>query len=347
MDFDYDSKDGGWEQWKIKDDGYFVTDTESGKTVMVAYSKREKEYRVWAENNRNLVKVDLGKKELWVITHFWPGGGLLVSGNVKPRKLVHRKILLAASLKGNMIFDEGDDPREIGSSQVSLRIDSKLTKQAISVHFDINEAVAMITGTLSKKGYKEYFEFGEDSDVITNPWLGLTNAGDSYSLAGYGSFSNATRTFSLVGPETVRGVDCLILRIYGYGENPVVQYRDIRLAQDTNGNIHALKVTGIDGLGNSESWLADSLKNSPVFLPANPQPGQVFPFFNGEYHEVFVLNWTVSQMSTGAGPYEGCMLYRWGNKKGNINDSWLCPGIGTVREAWDDYGQNGWERKPN
>jgi len=48
-------------------------------------------------------------------------------------------------------------------------------------------------------------EFGSNSDIITNPWLGLTNVGDGYTPAGYGDFEGAIRTFSLIGNERVLG----------------------------------------------------------------------------------------------------------------------------------------------
>ena len=177
--------------------------------------------------------------------------------------------------------------------------------------------------------------------------MGLSNVGDSYTMAGYGSFYGATRTYSLISSESVRGVNCLILRINGYGQTPVVEYYDFHIAQDTTANIHILKVIGIDAQGNSASWEAESVEGSAVYLPVNSQPGQKFPFINDSWNEVIVLNWTIPQMSTGAGPYMGCMLYRQHSKKGDTNELWLCPGIGIVKETWGEYGQGVWERISN
>jgi hypothetical protein len=190
--------------------------------------------------------------------------------------------------------------------------------------------------------------FDSNSTVITNPWLGLADVGDSYSLAGYGTFAGATRTYSLVGTETVMGVNCIIMRVLGHGEIPASEYYDGRIAQDIGENIHILKITGIDGDGNSVSWQADSVNFSPILLPSKPQPGEIFPFWNGEYHKVIALDQTVPQMSTGAGPYVGCMQYRWGdNSSGDTDEKYHCPIVGIVKEVWDDGGQsNGWERIP-
>ena len=55
-----------------------------------------------------------------------------------------------------------------------------------------------------------------------------------------------------------------------------------------------------------------------------------------EYHEVIALDQTVPQMSTGAGPYTGCMQYRWGDSgSGDMDDTFICPGVGFVKEEWD------------
>ncbi len=186
--------------------------------------------------------------------------------------------------------------------------------------------------------------FNADSDVITNQWLGLMNIGESYTLAGYGTFDGSFRSYSLIGAETVLGVDCLIMRIEGHGANPAVEYYDVRIAQDADGNIRVLKITGLDDAGSPVSWQAATVNDTPIFLPANPQVGQVYDFMGGEFHEVLGLNQTVSQMSTGAGPYSGCLHYSWNSGDGDIDESYYCPGIGVVKEVWNDSGSDGWER---
>ena len=190
-------------------------------------------------------------------------------------------------------------------------------------------------------------EFGSNSDIITNSWLGLKNVGDSYSLVGYGDFAGATRTFSLIGKESVLDVNCLILQIYGHGNNPVTEYYDARIAQGIEEDIWALKITGIDGDGNDVNWEANSVNSALMFLPSTPQVGHRWEW-EDEYTEIIAVNQTVPKMSTSAGPYYGCILERWGNNDGDTDDSWTCRHIGTVKEIWDDEGRsNGWERIPD
>lgn len=193
--------------------------------------------------------------------------------------------------------------------------------------------------------------FDSNSTVITNPWLGLTNINDSYSLAGYGTFTGATRTFSLIDTDTVMDVNCLIMRVAGHGEIPTAEYYDLRIAQDIGANIHVLKITGIDGDGNSVSWQASSTNFSPIFLPGEPELGMIYPFYTteDEYRKIVALDQTVPQMSTGAGPYTGCMQSQWGEySSGDSCEKYHCPGVGVVKEVWDDDGEtNGWERIPD
>jgi len=200
---------------------------------------------------------------------------------------------------------------------------------------------------LDNVSFSEAPEFNSTSDVITNPWLGLFNVGDNYSLAGYGTFEGALRSYSLIGKETVLGVNCLVLHVEGHGENPITEYYDARIAQDTTGDLRVLKITGVDDGGGAFSWQASSADTAPIFIPANPQAGQVYGFIDGEYHEVIALDQTVVQMSTGMGPYSGCMQYNWneGKEANDVDKQFHCPGIGIVKEIWDDDGNsNGWER---
>lgn len=53
-------------------------------------------------------------------------------------------------------------------------------------------------------------------------------------------------------------------------------------------------------------------------------------------------------MSTGTGPYVGCLQIQWGDTSENDTDEhYHSPNIGIVKEVWDDDGEiNGWERNP-
>ncbi|HOB97331.1 MAG TPA: SUMF1/EgtB/PvdO family nonheme iron enzyme [Verrucomicrobiota bacterium] len=183
--------------------------------------------------------------------------------------------------------------------------------------------------------------FDDNSDVLTNPWLGLYQVGDSYSFAGTGSFAGATRSYSIIGRETVLGVKCLVLHVVGQGTGAeATQYTTVRVAQDTVGNLQVLKITGTESGGEVISWTADAVSQAALLIPSVPQAGQSWLWPEGGRHEVVALNQTVPQLSTGLGPYSNCVQLRRGT-----DDSWLASGVGVVKEVWNDDGQlNGWER---
>lgn len=194
--------------------------------------------------------------------------------------------------------------------------------------------------------------FDSTSATITNPLLGLTNVGDNYSMSGYGSLAGADRSYSLTGTETVMGVDCLILKISGYGEIPTTDYFDFRIAQDIAGNIHILKITGFEE-GSQMSWQSEAVNFSPIFLPSEEylEVGQIYPLWTaGEYNKVIAIDQTVGLMSTGAGPYTGCIQYNWNSDDDaggtDVDENYICPGFGYVKEVWNDDEFDGFERNP-
>lgn len=198
--------------------------------------------------------------------------------------------------------------------------------------------------------------FNSNSASITNPLLGLTNVGDSYSMSGYGSLAGAERSYLLTGTETVMGVNCLILRIYGFGEIPRAEYTDIRIAEDFVGNIRVLKVTGFEE-GSLFSWQSKTVNFSPILLPSlqtlADDDEDIYPLWDGQYNEFIAFDQTVPLMSTGAGPYTGCVQYNWNTPDDeepsgiDVDENYICPGFGYVKEAWNDDGIDGWERDPS
>lgn len=229
--------------------------------------------------------------------------------------------------------------------------DNLIFTGAVTDQIRLNFATGETTGTtqmwLDNVSFSKAPEFNSTSDVITNPWLGLFNVGDNYSLAGYGTFEGALRSYSLIGKETVLGVNCLVLHVEGHGENPITEYYDARIFQDVDGNLRVLKMTGMDDGGTAVNWQVSSTDAAPILIPADPQAEQVYSFVDGEYHEVIAMDQTVGQMSTGMGPYIDCMQYNWneGKDADDVDQQFHCPGIGIVKEIWDDDGSsNGWER---
>ncbi len=189
--------------------------------------------------------------------------------------------------------------------------------------------------------------FPADSDVFTNPWLGLYQVGDSYSLAGTGTFTGATRTWSIIGQETVLGVRCLVLRIHGHGTGSYAnEYYDVRVAQDTDGNLRFLKVTGWEPAGGALDWTVSTPANASMLFPATAQAGQRWMMFD-QQSEVIAVGQTVAQLSTGFGPTGNCAHIAAVSDDGDVDESWWGSGIGVVKEVWNDGGQlNGWERMP-
>ncbi|MCK4822660.1 hypothetical protein KA005_43255 [bacterium] len=193
--------------------------------------------------------------------------------------------------------------------------------------------------------------FDSTSATITNPLLGLTNVGDSYSMSGYGTLAGADRSYSLIGAETVMGVECLILKISGYGEMPTTNYYDIRITQDIAGYIRVLKITGFEE-GSQMSWQSEAVNFSPIFLPSEEglEVGQIYPLWADNYNKVIAIDQTVDLMSTGAGPYTGCLQYNWNSDDGaggiDVDENYICPGFGYVKEVWNDDGLDGFERNP-
>jgi len=190
--------------------------------------------------------------------------------------------------------------------------------------------------------------FAADSDVFTNPWLGLYQVGDSYSLAGTGTFTSAMRTWSIIGRETVLGVKCLIVRVLGHGTgNDATEYYDLRVAQDTQGNIRLLKATGWKPSGPVDTWTALTSGHAVVFFPATMDVGKqwVWPD-NDEYHEVLAIGQTLPRLSTGFGPTANCAHIQQTFHGGTeVEEVWWASGIGVVKEVWNDDGHlNGWER---
>ena len=177
--------------------------------------------------------------------------------------------------------------------------------------------------------------FGADSATLTNPWLGLTQVGDGYQLEGTGDFAGATRSFSLTGAETFAGVDCLILHVNGHGQDPSVEYYDVWLAQDRQGNLRALRITGFED-GEVSYWQPASASAAPLFLPANPTAGQVL--WQDE-NWVEAVGETVGVLDTGLGPYAGCAVFASSDAGGIWTDyAWHAPGQGVVYEEWTENG---------
>jgi len=184
--------------------------------------------------------------------------------------------------------------------------------------------------------------FGSDSAKITNPFLPLS-ADLKMKYAGIGTMAGYGHYDLVLGTEVVDSVECLkvVERGNGNNRNPDLdpEWYDLWLAQDTSGVVWLLQ---------EYSALEDSYRvlgkaDAVVWLPANPVLGQRFAQEGPSYREVVETGVTVAQLSTGLGPYNGCLTVRWTNGSDDTFGH-LAPGVGIVKEEWSGgETTNGWE----
>ncbi len=188
--------------------------------------------------------------------------------------------------------------------------------------------------------------FDGSSAAFTNPLLGLRHVGDSYTLEGYGDFAGETRSWSITGKDTVLGVDCLTVRVYGHGAGLwAAEYYDVAMAQDLNGDLVALAMAGWNPDDGAVNWMAASVDEKLLMFAADPTAGTIYQEPDGST-EILATGVTVGLLPTGFGPFADCVSYLWqSDDDGEMDLSWRAPGWGEVKATWDDDGtSNGWYR---
>jgi|GEM_PF-5964930 len=196
----------------------------------------------------------------------------------------------------------------------------------------------MADGTIASSDLAVFDHF---SDVITNPWLGLFEVGDSYTIYGYGDLAGDMFTWSIIGKETVLGVNCLLLRHYGVGASGRIEEETVTIAEDVDGNIRVFGyLTKLDGHVFND--FVETSSAAVILFPLNPIAGITYQFLNDTPRGVAVVDVELPQLSTGAGPYHQCYIYHWGI--GFVSDhSFICPGFGVVKEVLNENA--GYERR--
>ena len=185
--------------------------------------------------------------------------------------------------------------------------------------------------------------FGPDSAVLTNTYLTVT-VGDRADYAGYGEVNGATYYRVAEAVEMIDGVSCLKVRFQGNGNNPNPdldpEWHRAWLAQDSDGNVWALQI--YDGM-NDETFFY-GIADAVLWMPASLEVGQIFRQFLGMTTQVLKTDLNVPQLSTGLGPFTGCLQLLTFDE-GEANDlSYECPGYNTVKEEWvDATPETGWE----
>jgi len=192
--------------------------------------------------------------------------------------------------------------------------------------------------------------FDASSSNLTNPYLAAT-VGGRLDYAGFGSKAGAYSYRVAEGVETLDGVESLKVRVQGNGEtNPDPdldsEWSRLWLAQDTDGNVWALQI--YDGL--EDLYLLDGTKEDAVlFMPATPVVGQIFRTIWGDNTQVLQLNVAVPQLSTGAGPFSGCLkLLEYDGPNSFYDTHYESPEGYTVLTEWEDgpNSTSGWELLP-
>jgi len=188
-------------------------------------------------------------------------------------------------------------------------------------------------------------EFGSDSADITNIYMPM-QAGDKLTYTGTGTWAGYGRYLEAVGTEVVDTVNCLKVLVKGHGndsdpEQDPEWYYDW-IAQDTYNVVWLLQEYDAQG----DATITYGMDNAVLWMPADPVVGQIFRQIGSEYSEIMETGVTVSELSTGLGPYTDCLKVMCTDGGSDVDYSHIAPNVGSVKEEWDNGGEtNGWELK--
>jgi hypothetical protein len=159
--------DGGiWQKYRQNRAGYLIFEPGENNTANTWYidtwtakdpntSKVQKYYEQKSVESFEFLQIHVGKNTKWVVTRMAQGDSLLLTGTVNPVKIGTGKPSLAATLTGTEIwdYDEGDY-RDIGSSQISMKLDVALTSY-VSTHTGENAVAYFVDYLKSKSKYQQ------------------------------------------------------------------------------------------------------------------------------------------------------------------------------------------------
>ncbi len=177
-------------------------------------------------------------------------------------------------------------------------------------------------------------EFDSNSATLTNIYFPM-KVGDRAILSGYGDWAGDTDYWDVVGTEVVDGVKCLkVNRISTEGDNFITLW----LAQDTEGNVWALKAYFHDY--DMTFTLGDGIKF--WVMPADPEVGDkaalTLPQSEEHYCAIVEINVTVPELSTGLGPFSGCIKVKcWPEGSSTVEVDYYCPNFGCVKRTEENY----------
>lgn len=184
-------------------------------------------------------------------------------------------------------------------------------------------------------------DFGANSATLTHSYFPM-KVGDKLTYRSYGFPEVLTVWMEAQAVEIIDGVKCLKLYVSVAYVSEAYSY--LWLAQGTTGDIWVLKE--FDAEFDEEIYFGKD--NAKKAIPKNLSVGTVMWYEspNSTPELVVATGVTVPVMSTGLGPYFNCVKTRidWGD--GDIDYSYYAPGVGYVKEEFNDFGGiNGIELK--
>jgi hypothetical protein len=178
--------------------------------------------------------------------------------------------------------------------------------------------------------------FGSNSATLTNNYVPF-KVGDKITYKTYGMPFIIYCYGEAIRKETIDQVSCLKLKDSSSNSSTAIAYYWV--AQDTSGNVWILKYHDVE-LNDLRNYGRNYAK---IFMPSVVNVGSVL--WNSDAIETVVAaGITVPILNTGLGPYHNCIKTKIINTDGDIDYQYYAPGVGPVKEEWnDDGGTNGVE----
>jgi len=175
------------------------------------------------------------------------------------------------------------------------------------------------------------YTFDVSSAALTNPFVTPFQMSVIVDFAGYGDWAGYEQYWLPSMTEVVDSVECLVVQVQGFGNHPDPDQDTgvlFWLAQDTDGCVWTLQVQQdvmpITTFGVAGAWL---------FMPIDPVAGQAYEAVYGNC-VVLETNVSVPMLSTGVGPFTGCLKIQSDNpvEPGRIDNLYTAPGYGLVKQ---------------
>jgi hypothetical protein len=157
---------GTWEQSKESETAFVIvepndTDATAGLWAIEVWKEKGKDGKTYkcaaAEEvgEVDLLKAQVGKKLMWVISSEGADSRAMLTGQAKPTKIGDETVVVATSLTGTSIWDESEseNERDLGTAKVALKLNAKLTLSEYALSG--SEAMDAIMKDLVEEGYIE------------------------------------------------------------------------------------------------------------------------------------------------------------------------------------------------